>query len=909
MATGSHKVSIVVGVKNLASPALNSIQKTFTSMQKTIATTGTFLGAFNRNLDATIHKMDRLANSMYKFNMYTSSLQRNITNVGVIGGVAAGGIAYQGTNNALQYDYKTHIMQSRMETTSQVRKQISDYILKDLNMKVGYNPSELADMGIILGQAGVNNTKDMKSMLKTVSYFSEAVDAAPEQAAEMVISAAKGFNISMENSSQITDKLTVALNKSLLHVEEMPHAIGELAGRAAMYGQTLDSSLVALMTMRDQGMPAAQASQDLLHTLKQGSRAGNSEMLFKRTAGWFKQLGIDEGIFNKDTRKLKEFPELVADLEKAMVKGGFVNPKYNIKTQKDYYDFIAKNGGKAPDDFWDSMKANPLLTKIFGAAGLAPIAMGLQTKYEEVDKKTGEKTGQVFYGSEALKKMYNDVKNSDGAVEKTHDIISNSGLFQLKVLGGAWEAVQTDFLTEIIPIIKTGAEQLSDWLGGNKQGSGFQKFDEAIKEAAQNLRDRGNPGTAEFVETAGTGIMNGVKISGTMPSMFKQISQAFNENFVKSDWGSNIVEFPFHIVKNGIGFINDLLKANEEFQAAVAKLPKDLQDPAKLVETLTKGGIVLLVTGAVVKTIELGVRGVSAAMKGTKIVTSLTEAIIKLFTGGGKNPGVGGVVGNALKTVTMTAGVVNIYTGAVNNGGPGIPPGGSGNKSNKAPSKKVSTLSKGAAFLKNGIPIAIATDIASGAMGGPSLTKSAMESKYNPLNPHIDEKVEKINNVMKNPTKLGGEEAKIVPVTEGDIVEKFKTAIKEFFTPKKVEQPANAATNPYVAAGIPVPGRLKSMLDKEILEGYKTYPFTEKPDVTQSILSGFNSANEKIQNLKLQNNLSVNVAPPQINITGNIKDAINVTTNGSSSFTMRENSNQSAGDRNSNIMQRRLGWR
>jgi hypothetical protein len=437
MASSNHKVEIVVGVRDLASRALNGIQKTVNGMGTGFSRAGTYLGAFNRNLDSVIGKMDRLANSMYMFNMHTAALQRNLKNITMLGAGATAGIAVQGTSKALDYDYNMRKMQSRMGVGNSGRKDVSNYILNSLANKVSYTPNDLAQMGITLGQGGISSSKDMKSMLKTVSYFSEAVDAVPDDAAEMVISAAKGFNISMENSSMITDKLTVALNKSLLHVEELPHAIGELAGRANMYGQSLDSSMTALMVMRDQGITAAQGSQDLLHGLRQASRIGNDTTLFKKTEGYFKSLGVTDAIFNPKTRKLKEFPELIADMEKAMINKGFINPRYRnqVNNESTYKSFLKKNGGIAPADFWDAEKAMPLISRVFGAAGMTPIIAGLQSKYEEVDKE-GKKTGKVYYGSEALKHTYNDVKNSDGEVNKTHNTMVQSGKYQLQVLKG-----------------------------------------------------------------------------------------------------------------------------------------------------------------------------------------------------------------------------------------------------------------------------------------------------------------------------------------------------------------------------------------------------------------------------------------------------------------------------------------
>lgn len=940
MTNSNHKVSIVVGVRDLASRSLRGIQNTVNNMHKGFGNAGTFLGAFNRNLDATIGKMDRLANSMYKFNMYTSALQRNLKNVTMIGGAIAGGLAIQGTNKALDYDYKTRVMQSRMETSNSVRSNISNYVLNDLSLKTAYKPTEIADMGIILGQGGINNAKDMKAMMKTVSYFSEAVDAIPEQAAEMVISAAKGFGISMQKSGTITDKLTIALNKSLLHVEELPHAIGELAGRANMYGQSFDSSLVALMTMRDQGMSAAQGSQDFLHALTSASKIGNDQVLFKRTRGYFSSLGVTDAIFNKDTRQLKEFPDLIADMEQAMIKQGFINPKYKkgITDEKTFHDFLAKNGGTAPKDFWDSQKAMPLISKVFGAAGTAPILMGLQSKYEEVNKKTGEKTGNVYYGADALKQMFKDVKNSDGAVEDTHAIIAESGAYQLKVLSGAWDAAQIKLLDGLVPLIKTGAEQLTKVFNpgtpesNRKPGeplnleqyeykSPIATFREALNNTVKGFKKEGHPVMAEVVDTVGNGAINTVQISKTLPSMGKQIGEAFNKDIVKADWGSNIIEFPWAIVKNGIKFITDLLKANEEFNAAVANLPKDLQDPAKLVETLVKGGIILMVTGAVVKVIELGVRGVSLALKGTKIATDLTTTIIGMFTG--KKGGKGGALDSLLgKNMTVKANIVNVYGSAVNGGAggrgaPPVVPGGGGGAPVVPPVVPLTTklANAGKWVMRNGIPIAVMSDIMSGAMGGHSYVKDFAQSDKNPLNPQTDKKIDEMHKILKNPSTFTGPkkpgEAQIVPESS-------------FVKPKAESHKSAPAMDPH---GLAKPGEnviwkkltelfgvkdKKSNEKKPSVEDFKNFAKESKNsqfNIENSILSGFNSANEKLQNVKLQNAVSVMVQPPQVVLSGNYnpKD-VKVTTSGSTSFSQREQSNGTAYDRMNAIMGRRLGW-
>jgi hypothetical protein len=980
MAGRGHKVDIVVGVKDQASRALRGIQNSVSGMSRHFNTIGTHMGAFNRNLDTTISKMDRLANSMYKFNMYTSALQRGIGTIGAIGVGVGGGVAYQGTQKALDFDYKSRIMQSRMETTDGVRREINDYILGTLNNSVSFTPSQLADMGIVLGAAGVSNTSDMKSMMKTTSYFSEAVDAVPEQAAEMVISAAKGFGISMDNSGTITDKLTVALNKSLLHVEEMPHAIGELAGRANMFGQSLDSSLVALMTMRDQGMSAAQGSQDFLHALRQASRIGNDKVLFKRTQSYFDELGITNAIFDKDTRQLKEFPELISDIEQAMIKQNFVNPKYNVTNDKEYRKFISDNGGVAPSDFWDSEKAMPMITRVFGAAGQAPILMGLQSKYEEIDKATGEKTGEIFYGSEALKKMYQEVKNSDGSVDNVHGIIAQSGTFNLEVLQGAWEAAQIKLLDGIIPLISTGSSLLTDFISGkssNKKENGFDTFRGAISETSENFRKSGNTTTAEVVDTVGNFAVDSAQISTVMPKMFKQIGKSFNENILKADWGSSIIEFPWKIIENGIAFVTDLVKANESFNEAVAKLPERLQDPAKLIETLTKGGLVLLVSGAIVKVVELTLRTAATALEGIKLGANFTKAIKKILLGSVDDvtPGKGGsIIEKALgKNATINANIVNVYGKAINGGtGADIPDGGAG-KSKKGGKTTTPNGNKGGKGLLNN-PVTknvLKSPYTWGALAGASIIGgsawgwSKWDGSYGGTeakairgvpaqeksneevireiqnsNKFTKENVEGVTNYIKSEftpeAREAKQAAKNAEIKVGKLKEMFesqqlgKESPMPDITPEIRSQLGNLTTSTVSAVnqgfsnvsngtstavlnGMNVIGTQTGAAVSSSMNNFTTPALSiigsgigniesKTSGITPSIISGFNTANSRLQNIRLNNNVSVNVQPPRVNISGNIKQYLSVDAGQSSTF-------QTKSDRRMSMMNaRRLGW-
>lgn len=946
--TSNHRVDIVVGVRDMASSALRGIESSLNNMNKGFSNAGSFFNTFSRGLESAIGQMDKLANSMYKFNMYTSSLQRNLQNVTMLGVGAAGALAIQGTQQALSYDYKMRTMQSRMGVGDSARENISNFVLNDPSMKTAYKPTDIADMGITLGQAGISSAPDMKALMKSVSYFAESVDAVPDQAAEMVIAAAKGFGISMQNSQDITDKLTVALNQSLLQVDELPHAIGELAGRANMYGQSLDSSLTAIMTMRNQGVDAAQGSQNFLHALTSASRIGNDQTLYKKTEGYFSSLGVTDAIFNPDTRQLKEFPDLIADMQKALIKQGFVNPKYKseVKDEASFQSYLDKNGGIAPKDFWDSEKAMPLITRVFGSAGTAPILAGLQSQFQATDAN-GNPTGKMYYGADALKQMYNQVHDSSGAVDQTHATIAESGQYQLQVLGGAWQAAQIKLLDGLVPLIKTGAEQVSNIFNPNPRGmrtpgqpenlenyepykSPFDVMREAVKQTSAGYNKDGHTTIGGIVNTVGNGVVNGAQIATTMPKMFNQIGGAFNKDIISGHWGSNLLEFPMDIVNNGIKFISDLVKANKSFNDEVKKLPKDLQDPAQLMETLTKGGIVLMVSGVIAKTIELGVRGVSGLLTAGKTVFNLSKLITD-FLMDKDTTGKGSAIGKALgSTMGITANIVNVYGKVVNGGGGSSIPGGANSTAAKAAEKEGEAAAEqaGQSALKSfagkvgpwallGSNIALLAGSAYVVSHPKETNQMVMKNpvqkvvSQSPLSNQSDKKIDEMYDIMKNPSKIGGS-SKIVPKQTPFV--KFSTDKGSDATTGTLATPGNWKWVDDLGKKFMhmFPDNQAAKSQKEKDEAAKAYSETAKqiPKVTTSIVDGFGAANNKLQNLKLQNAVSVVVQPPQVHVTG-VPNAT-VTTSGASSFSTRDSQGSggtTAYDRMNEIMQRRIGWR
>jgi TP901 family phage tail tape measure protein len=678
----NHIVEIGVYVKDKATDSLKRISQESKKMTGSFKNIGTSLGAFNRNIDTITTRMDKMANSFYRFNMYSSSMLRNMRNIGVITAGIGAAVGVDSAKKAIDFEYETYKMQTRMglkgKKGDETRKDIAKYML-DLNKEVSLNATEVAGMGTILGAAGINNAPDMKSMLKTTSYFSEAVDSDPAEAARMIVTATKGWDLSMKDSMNTADKLTVALNESMLDVAELPHAIGELAGRAKALGQGMESSLVALMVAKDQGLDSSQAAQDFTHGLGRIAQAARTDLMTKKQKEYFEKGGIDTSFFDQERKTLKSYPEIVASFEKSMRNLGFMPNK------EEFYKQVQENGGHIPDGLINMMEAQPLIQKIFGKAGMMPIIQGLQARYQDTDAE-GNPIGQAYYGSDALLKMHEKLLKSGGAVSEQHKKIMETTKKSLEQLGGSWENAQIKIGDNFLPLIKAVSNELQQVADGPAtdfwtlesnfgKNNSFDLINKSIDETAERLK-KTNPTLAEFVKNTGHIAVNATRVSTSLGPTITQVGNAANKDLLQADWGDNIFTMPFKAIKNGAKFAWDVTRGNEQSDNEINQLPKELQNPAKLTRMLIQGGVVLMITGAVVKVIELGIRGVSLALKGTKVATSLTKSIIDLVTGGFSKDSFGKAAQTLKQNMAINANIVNV-NGKVVNGGGSIPGGGS----------------------------------------------------------------------------------------------------------------------------------------------------------------------------------------------------------------------------------------
>lgn len=852
----NHTVQVLVKILDQATDPLKRISRQVSTMSGDFKNIGSSLGAFSNKMGSVVSHIDKMANSMGKFNMYTSQIQRNIKNISLIGLGATAAVAADAVNKSVDFEFKTTKMQTKMGLIGPggdaAKKEIDNYILNNLSNHSMSSPSQIADLGIVLGQGGISSKDDMMRLLKDTTNFAEAVDTDPAQAGKMLIASLKGFDLPMAKATAVTDKLAVALNQSLLEADELPHAIGELAGRSKMLGQSFESSLTALMMGRDQGMAAAQTAQDFLHGLRQLSQIGNTEFMTPKRIETFEKAGIDTSFFDTKKRQLKEFPEIIDSLETTLQKQGL------MPNREHFYEVVKANNGVIPDGLLDKMSMMPMISKIFGAAGQAPLIMGLQSKYKEIDKTTGVETGNVFYGSEALKKMRDELKESEGAVARVHDKMSETAKFQLGVLSNVWSAAEIKLANDFLPVIKTASNELTKYIGGEGMGGGIDAFSTSLKNASNNLRVT-NPQLADLVDSLNTMVTGSIKIGVTLVPTIMEIGESAKKNLVDGEWGNSIWTLPYHAVDNGVSFINDTITNNTKSDAEIAKLPPELQDEANLTRGLVKGGVALVAAGAIIKILEMAFRSIS--MGGTVLKKGIDMGAWLLNLMGGSNKK-GSAALEALKNVNINANIVNVYGRVVNMfDGPGA------NGPNPTPLPPRGGPPKPVPMGIPLLPIAVAATVVAATFA----VGDVLDKAKDPKNTHNED----ASKGPTGPTSIYAQTGMTGGMSDLERANKYRDEMlmTDFgINTKAYGNLDSNQRNNLLLNGVPVgpPSQSRTIGDEQT-KTLADYLQSVKTDSGVVISQGFNDMSKSLENVKIENKMSFN---PVIQISGTLKEAI-----------------------------------
>lgn len=119
-----------------------------------------------------------------------------------------------------------------------------------------FNPKELADGLVILGQAGFTAAESMK-LLPNIAQLATATLSSLKTAADIATTAIEAFNIPVENSGMLTNTLAAITIESKLELESLGTTFNYIAESAAAAGLSIEQTGTAMGIMSNAGVRAS----------------------------------------------------------------------------------------------------------------------------------------------------------------------------------------------------------------------------------------------------------------------------------------------------------------------------------------------------------------------------------------------------------------------------------------------------------------------------------------------------------------------------------------------------------------------------------------------------------------------------------------------------------------------------
>jgi TP901 family phage tail tape measure protein len=158
-----------------------------------------------------------------------------------------------------------------------------------------------------LAQAGVNAT-DMPEVTRATTLFATSAGATPDQAVKLMTTSLNAFGMEAENSMQVANALTAALNSSKLEAGGLGTSFNYLANQASVVGMSLEETLGIIAAMSQKGIMSSTIGTGMSQLIT--NLASPKAALRKLIA----EKGLDPDKINPAKNS---FADVLAELEKA----------------------------------------------------------------------------------------------------------------------------------------------------------------------------------------------------------------------------------------------------------------------------------------------------------------------------------------------------------------------------------------------------------------------------------------------------------------------------------------------------------------------------------------------------------------------------------------------------------------
>lgn len=344
-------------------------------------------------VEIVIRAKDQFSKAFTKAQLSMQSFRKAALGMGVVTAVLAGGMVSAVKSSMALEDAMVNVRKTTGLSADSIEGLRQEFI--DLSQTIPLSVVELAEIGAVAGQLGIQGTENIKIFTTTVSKMAIATELSAEDAALALAKISNAFQLPISESEKLGSAINELSNISAASSSEIVEAMKKAAGSAATLG--LSAKNVA-------GMTAA-----LIASGEQASRAG--------------------------TRMQSAFNMIIVKMEDEVI------PLMG----KDFPDALRNNADAAIlslirriSEIEDPLERQATALKVFGNVGAAAMNK-LANNMPEVIRLIKASNGQ-FENATSLQDEF--------------DIAAESTRNQLQLLSNQFEELKLELADELIPVIR-----------------------------------------------------------------------------------------------------------------------------------------------------------------------------------------------------------------------------------------------------------------------------------------------------------------------------------------------------------------------------------------------------------------------------------------------------------------------
>lgn len=335
----------------------------------------------------------------------------NKLNLMKIAAAAMGGVTLAASVNAAAgFEQQMNILQSMFSEGDRTKKNLED--IRATAIQVGADTSFSAKEAATGMQAFAGAGLNVDEMLKAIgpaAKVAELNSISLADAADTGSIVMKAFGMSAQDLGHVFDVTTKAAQLGRMTFMDFKAAMGSVGSIAKFTGQSLEGTTAVIMALTDAGQSAQDAGTSFKSALMALANPSDPALAA------IKQLGIHVRDNNGNYR---QWADIVSDVEKN------VNHLSKAQQEEALFQALGSDGVKA-------------MTSALG--------------YQITALKDG--TVQVIKGSEALKFQTEALKNSDGEMAKSHELVRQGFIPAVDNMKGSLELLAMVIGNSMLPAL------------------------------------------------------------------------------------------------------------------------------------------------------------------------------------------------------------------------------------------------------------------------------------------------------------------------------------------------------------------------------------------------------------------------------------------------------------------------